>query len=44
MERNHLEDRGVDERMGSKWTKGRLAGGGGGGVLTWVWKGNVGGI
>jgi hypothetical protein len=27
--KDHLEDQGVDGRMGSKWTLGRLAGGGG---------------
>jgi hypothetical protein len=26
-EKDHLEDHGVDERMGSKWTLGRLVGG-----------------
>jgi hypothetical protein len=26
-ERDHLEDQGVDERMGSEWILGRLAGG-----------------
>jgi hypothetical protein len=26
-ERDHLEDRGVDGRMGSEWILGRLAGG-----------------
>jgi hypothetical protein len=26
-ERDHLEDQGVDGRMGSKWTLGRLVGG-----------------
>jgi hypothetical protein len=26
-ERGHLEDRAVDDRMGSEWTLGRLAGG-----------------
>jgi hypothetical protein len=31
-ERGHYEDEGVDGRMGSKWTLGRLAGGGGCGV------------
>jgi hypothetical protein len=25
-EKDHLEDQGVDERMGSKWTLGRLVG------------------
>jgi hypothetical protein len=29
-ERDYLKDQGIDERMGSKWTLGRLAGGGGG--------------
>jgi hypothetical protein len=28
--RDHLEDQGIDGRMGSKWMLGRLAGGGGG--------------
>jgi hypothetical protein len=27
MEKDHLEDQGVDGRMGSKWTLGRLVGG-----------------
>jgi hypothetical protein len=27
MERDNLEDRGVDEKMGSQWILGRLAGG-----------------
>jgi hypothetical protein len=27
-EKDHLKDRGVDGRMGSKWTLGRLVGGG----------------
>jgi hypothetical protein len=27
-ERDHLKDQGVDGRMGSKWTSGRLDGGG----------------
>jgi hypothetical protein len=26
-EKDHLEDQGVDGRMGSKWTSGRLVGG-----------------
>jgi hypothetical protein len=30
--KDHLDDQGVGERMESKWTLGRLAGGGGGGV------------
>jgi hypothetical protein len=29
-ERDHLKDQGVDGRVGSKWTLGKLAGGGGG--------------
>jgi hypothetical protein len=29
-EKDHLEDQGVDGRMGSKWTLVRLVGGGGG--------------
>jgi hypothetical protein len=28
-ERDHLDDQGVDGRMGSEWILGRLAGGGG---------------
>jgi hypothetical protein len=31
-EKDHLKDEGVDGRMGSKWTLGRLGGGGGCGV------------
>jgi hypothetical protein len=31
-ERDHLEDRGVDGRMGSEWILGRL----GGGVVKWI--------
>jgi hypothetical protein len=30
-EKDHLEHQGADERIGSKWTLGRLVGGGGGG-------------
>jgi hypothetical protein len=30
--KDHLEDQGVDGRMGPKWTLGRLVGGGGCGV------------
>jgi hypothetical protein len=44
-EKIHLEDQGVDGRMGSKWTLGRLAGGGG--VwrgLTWLRLGIAGGL
>jgi hypothetical protein len=32
-ERGHLKDQGVDERMGSKWTLGKLARGG---VVEWI--------
>jgi hypothetical protein len=32
-ERDHLEDQGVDGRMGSKWTLGRLVGVGG---VEWI--------
>jgi hypothetical protein len=31
--KNHLEDQGVDGRMGSKWTLGRLVGGRG---VEWI--------
>jgi hypothetical protein len=31
--KNHLEDQSVDGRMGSKWTLGRLVGGGG---VEWI--------
>jgi hypothetical protein len=34
-EKGHLEDRGVDGRMGSKWIVGRLAGGGEG-CMEWI--------
>jgi hypothetical protein len=40
-ERNHLKDQGVDGRMGSKCTLGRLAGGSG---FTWLRIGIVGGL
>jgi hypothetical protein len=33
-ERGHVKDQGVDGRIGSKWTLGRLAGGGG--VVEWI--------
>jgi hypothetical protein len=32
-EKDHLKDQGVDGRMGSKWTLGRLVGGGG---VEWI--------
>jgi hypothetical protein len=35
-EKDLLEDQGVDGRTGSKWTLGRLAGGGGGGWVEWI--------
>jgi hypothetical protein len=41
--KNHLEDQGVDGRMGSEWTLGRLAGGVWSG-LTWLRIGTVGGL
>jgi hypothetical protein len=40
--RDHLENQGVDGRMGSKWTLGRLAGGWSG--FTWLRIGTVGGL
>jgi hypothetical protein len=43
--KDHSEDRGVDGRMGSKWTFGRLAEGGGGwSGFTWLKTGNAGGL
>jgi hypothetical protein len=42
-EKNHLEDQGVDGRMGSKWTLGRLVGGVWSG-FTWLRIGTVGGL
>jgi hypothetical protein len=39
----HLEDQGVDGRMGSKWTLGRLAGGVWSG-FTWLRIGITGGL
>jgi hypothetical protein len=41
--KDHLKDQGVDGRMGSKWTLGRLAGGVWNG-FTWLRIGTVGGI
>jgi hypothetical protein len=41
--RDHLEDRGVDGRMGSKWTLGRLVAGVWSG-FTWLRIGAVGGL
>jgi hypothetical protein len=44
-EKDHLEDHGIDGKMGSKWTSGRLAGGGGGwSGFTWLRIGTVGGL
>jgi hypothetical protein len=40
--KNHLKDQGVDGRMGSKWTLGRLGGGVGWSGFTWLGKGTVG--
>jgi hypothetical protein len=42
-EKNQLKDQGVDGRMGSKWTLGRLAGGVWSG-FTWLMLGTVGGL
>jgi hypothetical protein len=41
-EKDHLEGEGVDGRMGSKWTLGRLVGGGSG--FTWLRVGTGGGL
>jgi hypothetical protein len=41
--KNHLKDQGVDGKMGSKWTLGRLAGGGWSG-FTWLRIATVGGL
>jgi hypothetical protein len=41
-EKDDLKDQGVDERMGSKWTLGRLFWGGGG--FTWLRLGIIGGL
>jgi hypothetical protein len=43
-EKGHLEDRGVDGRMGSEWTLGRLVGGGAWSGFTWLRIGNAGGL
>jgi hypothetical protein len=40
-EKDHLEDRGVDGRIGSKWTLGRLVGGMWSGFI-WLRIGTVG--
>jgi hypothetical protein len=42
-EKDHLEDQGVDGRMGSKWTLGRLVGGVWSG-FSWLKIGTVGGL
>jgi hypothetical protein len=42
-EKDHLKDQGVDGRMGSKWTLGRLVGGVWS-VFTWLRIGTVGGL
>jgi hypothetical protein len=44
--KDNLKDQGVDGRMGSKWTLGRLAVGGGGGWsgFSWLRIGTVGGL
>jgi hypothetical protein len=43
-DRDHLEDRGVDGRMGSKWTIGRLVRGGVWSGFTWLRIGIIGGL
>jgi hypothetical protein len=40
--KDHLKDQGVEGRMGSKWTSGRLVGGRCG--FTWLRTGTVGGL
>jgi hypothetical protein len=42
--KGHLEDKGVDGRMGSKWTFGRLVGGGVWIGFTWLRMGIFGGL
>jgi hypothetical protein len=42
--KEQLEDHGADGRMGSKWTLGRLVGGGGWNGFTWLRIGAVGGL
>jgi hypothetical protein len=42
--KNHLEDQGVDGRMGSEWILRRLVGGGVWSRFTWLRIGNVGGL
>jgi hypothetical protein len=42
--KDHLKDQGVDGRMGSKWTLGRLDGGGVWSGFTWLRIGTVGGL
>jgi hypothetical protein len=42
-EKGHLKDQGVDGRMGSKWTLGKLVGGMWSG-FTWLSIGTVGGL
>jgi hypothetical protein len=42
--RNHFKDQGVDGRMGSEWTLGRLVGGGVWIGFTWLKIGIVGGL
>jgi hypothetical protein len=43
-EKDHLKDQGLDVRIGSKWTLGRLAGGGMWSGFTWLRIGIVGGL
>jgi hypothetical protein len=42
--KHHLADQGVDGRMGSKWTLGRLVGGAVWSGFTWLRIGIVGGL
>jgi hypothetical protein len=42
--KNHLKDQGVGGRMGSKWTLGRLVGGGGWSGFNWLSMGTGGGL
>jgi hypothetical protein len=44
VEKDHLEDQGVDGRMGSKWTLRKSVGWGGGSGFTWLRIGTVGGL
>jgi hypothetical protein len=43
-EKDHLEDQGVDRKMGSKWALGRLVGGWGWNGFIWLRIGIIGGV